>query len=168
MDEEIHELEAQLVAANKRISDLKTSHEQSDAKILELIDQVNYWKGMSDTEKEKNTQLVSEIELLAEDFNMHKQKNDKEANHWKQKFQAATKENVNLKSSIKRFGSISKQAEKNEYEVDSLLDHKRKDGHMCYLIRWKGYDPEFDTWERESNLRCTNILNRYKKAHQIV
>lgn len=42
-----------------------------------------------------------------------------------------------------------------------------------YLIRWKGYSPNSDTWEPENNLSCPEILrkflnersNLYKKAN---
>jgi hypothetical protein len=42
-----------------------------------------------------------------------------------------------------------------EYEVDTVLSHRFKRGDKLeYLIRWKGYGHEHDTWEPEEN--CAN------------
>lgn len=48
------------------------------------------------------------------------------------------------------------------YEVESLLDDKLVT-ERHYLVRWKGFDATEDSWERESNLRCENILKKYKQ-----
>lgn len=43
-----------------------------------------------------------------------------------------------------------------EYEVEKILDHAEfKEGTKIvkeYLIKWKGYHPEHNTWEPEGNL----------------
>lgn len=66
---------------------------------------------------------------------------------------------------LKRSGLSS--SENDEYEVDSILDHKKEKGQMCFLIHWKNYDSSHDSWERQSNLKCTVLLNRYKKAKNL-
>jgi hypothetical protein len=56
-----------------------------------------------------------------------------------------------------------------EWEVESIKDHlvkgrgpRRKN---WYLVHWKGYPDEFDTWEPESNLlRCRELLLEYQKG----
>lgn len=35
----------------------------------------------------------------------------------------------------------------NVYEVEAIVDHKRKNGRTYYKIRWKGYGKEDDTWQ---------------------
>ena len=46
-----------------------------------------------------------------------------------------------------------------QYEVEEILDSKREKGGWEYLIKWKGYGPEHNTWEPRGNL-----LQHAKKA----
>lgn len=54
--------------------------------------------------------------------------------------------------------------EDNVFEVDKLVDHKMKNGIRYYLVRWSGYSKRNDTWEKESNLHCPDILNAYNAS----
>lgn len=49
------------------------------------------------------------------------------------------------------------------YEVESLLNDKLV-SERHYLVRWQGFGQAHDTWERESNLRCADILKKYKQS----
>lgn len=62
--------------------------------------------------------------------------------------------------------NLQQSAEKKEenYEVEKLLDHKEE---RLFLVRWKGYGPEDDTWEAESNLHCPKMLRAYLKKNKI-
>lgn len=51
----------------------------------------------------------------------------------------------------------------NEYEVDKLIADERVGKTRYYLVRWKGYGREDDTWEKEQNLSCPTILEEYNK-----
>lgn len=47
-------------------------------------------------------------------------------------------------------------------KVEDIISHKRKKSKILYLVRWKGYGPESDTWEKPSALEnCPNILKKY-------
>ena len=51
------------------------------------------------------------------------------------------------------------------FELEEIIDHKKKRDGMHFLVRWKGYTPKDDTWEHESNLMCT--LCEYKKKNNL-
>ncbi|KNZ75263.1 Testis-specific chromodomain protein Y 2, partial [Termitomyces sp. J132] len=38
------------------------------------------------------------------------------------------------------------------YEVDEILDSRIVCSRLQYLVCWKGYGPEDDTWEPQKNL----------------
>ena len=40
----------------------------------------------------------------------------------------------------------------NEYEVESILNHRKRGKKLEYLIKWAGYDSSQNTWEPEENL----------------
>lgn len=58
-----------------------------------------------------------------------------------------------------------------EYVVEKILAHEivRNGGttEWRFLIRWKGFDSSFDTWERKENLHCPAILKKYLKANNL-
>jgi hypothetical protein len=53
-----------------------------------------------------------------------------------------------------------------EYEVECILGHaERSRGRVPkreYLVKWKGYGPEHNSWEPEANLsNCQELLQKY-------
>lgn len=53
------------------------------------------------------------------------------------------------------------------YEVDAIINHKGGKNSRQFLVRWKNFGADDDTWENESNLSCPAILNKYKKKKNI-
>ncbi|XP_023295777.2 M-phase phosphoprotein 8 isoform X1 [Lucilia cuprina] len=53
-----------------------------------------------------------------------------------------------------------------EYEVKDIVDHKTERGVSYFLIRWKGYTKDDDTWEPEDTLNCPDIIERYMKKQK--
>ena len=51
-----------------------------------------------------------------------------------------------------------------EWEVERILDSKHSRNSVKYLVRWKGYGPEDDTWEPPFNLK--NTPQKLKEFHQ--
>ncbi|XP_012987479.2 chromodomain Y-like protein isoform X1 [Esox lucius] len=53
------------------------------------------------------------------------------------------------------------------YEVERIVDkRKNKKGKMEYLVRWRGYGYEGDTWEPETHLSaCTEFIHEFNRQH---
>ena len=47
------------------------------------------------------------------------------------------------------------------YEVDRIIGHKGEGDDRTYLIRWKGYGPEGDTWEPVANIMADESIQSY-------
>lgn len=50
------------------------------------------------------------------------------------------------------------------YEVETVLQERTRKGVKEYLVRWKSYGPEYDTWEPEDNLNCDEIIEAFKQS----
>ncbi|KAF8761288.1 hypothetical protein RHS01_01288 [Rhizoctonia solani] len=52
-----------------------------------------------------------------------------------------------------------------EYEVEQIIDSKRQQGKWFYLIKWKGYGPEDNSWEPEELLENSQEeIQRFNKS----
>jgi len=52
-----------------------------------------------------------------------------------------------------------------EWEVEKILNKKRMRGVEKYLIRWKGFTVEGDTWERRENLKnAEELIEEFEKG----
>ncbi|XP_028175998.1 chromobox protein homolog 1-like [Ostrinia nubilalis] len=55
----------------------------------------------------------------------------------------------------------SEKETEEEYEVEKIIDSKKIKGKLHYLIRWKGYSADSDTWEPENTLSCPDLINKF-------
>jgi len=53
-----------------------------------------------------------------------------------------------------------------EYEVQQVLAHRDTRSGRQFLLRWKGYGPEEDTWETEQNIHAPLLLRQYWRRQQ--
>ena len=63
--------------------------------------------------------------------------------------------------------SIVAMWDKNEYLIDCIENHRgdeRTKSKMDFLVQWKGYSHEENTWEPYHNLRDTEALDIYCKC----
>ncbi|XP_075979187.1 chromobox protein homolog 3-like [Anticarsia gemmatalis] len=61
----------------------------------------------------------------------------------------------------KKKSEKDKNTNEEEYEVERIIDSKRIKGKLHYLIRWKGYSADSDTWEPENTLSCPDLINKF-------
>lgn len=76
-------------------------------------------------------------------------------------FQAGMQQKASFENSNSQYNSDS---EDDLFEVESIMDHRNSKSGRQYLIRWKGYGQSHDTWEKEANLTCPQILNKYIRS----
>uniref|UniRef100_A0A1A9V1I0 Chromo domain-containing protein n=1 Tax=Glossina austeni TaxID=7395 RepID=A0A1A9V1I0_GLOAU len=62
-------------------------------------------------------------------------------------------------------GKKPKKSAEQEYEVEEILGHKKVHGIHHFLMRWKGFTKDHDTWEPEYALNCPDILEKYEKKN---
>ena len=54
-----------------------------------------------------------------------------------------------------------------EYEVEKILSKRKQYGRIEYLVCWKGYMAEEDTWERKENLgNAQKALRDYERGYE--
>ena len=51
-----------------------------------------------------------------------------------------------------------------EWEVEKILNKKKTRGVEKYLVRWKGFTVEHDTWKRKKDLgNAKEVLEEFKE-----
>ena len=51
------------------------------------------------------------------------------------------------------------------YDVEDILDSRHYRGRLEYLIQWKGYGPEHNSWEPLRNLNAPHLIAKFHKNH---
>lgn len=59
------------------------------------------------------------------------------------------------------------EEEEEIYEVEKVVDKRFHKGKVEYLLKWKGYPSEENTWEAEDSLECPELLQEYEKRRRL-
>lgn len=54
------------------------------------------------------------------------------------------------------------------YEVERLLNHRKKGRVRQFLVRWVNYGAKDDCWVNEKDLACPGILNEYLQSKNLL
>lgn len=56
------------------------------------------------------------------------------------------------------------ELEDGEYYVEKVLAKRlTKDGDTEYLLKWKNFGDDCNSWESVSNCHCSDLINKFEK-----
>lgn len=107
-----------------------------------------------------------EISKAKKELDEMKIKNDKIISDLKRENQLLTARIKQYQTGMQQKSFFENQMDRAnmEYEVEAILNHRITANGRHYLIRWKGYGSDEDTWEKETNLSCPKMLKSYIKS----
>ncbi|XP_055331374.1 M-phase phosphoprotein 8-like isoform X2 [Paramacrobiotus metropolitanus] len=63
--------------------------------------------------------------------------------------------------------SAESGSDENQWEVEAIVDRRKRGRYYEYKIKWKDCSESENTWEPQKNLNCTELLERYNREHPV-
>ncbi|KAL5279961.1 HP1A.2 family protein [Megaselia abdita] len=73
-----------------------------------------------------------------------------------------TKKNSKTNSPSNDSAGSGSGSEEEEYTVEAVVDKRTKRGKVEYLLKWKGFSHDDNTWEPVDNCTCDNLIKDYE------
>ncbi|XP_013146866.1 PREDICTED: chromobox protein homolog 1-like [Papilio polytes] len=132
-------------------------------------DIISSTNGSGSVHNEENQDLEQSVENNEkESVSRNDDKSANDASNEEKKPDSSKKGKSKKTKSKKKKAIKTKKAEEDEeeYEVEEVIDSKRIRGKLHYLIRWKGYSADNDTWEPENTLSCPELINKFNEEKE--
>lgn len=142
---------------------LKTENQQLTFDLKKKGDEYSAINSEKKNLVRKISSMTEEINALESNLSQAKDDLLKIDAKYKQQISDLSQENRLLSARLKQCetGMARNDDDDEVFEVGKILADKQKRNVRYFLVRWKGYSEKDDTWEREDNLMCPEVLKEY-------